>query len=233
MRYCRFSTGSVQAALAHWRASVVQQEPGSDERWNVHIYCAFRTPPNYGGYDFAYVLHAGGEPYSAPLADAIHRAERWYWKGVLGRCLTHGPGNAQPEFEQANGIPDQDDPLAHSGAVLVFGVDQYPDRSQRSAFHATPTIVRDGQPMTASVARDRDTQEWGVWLSCGEPGWLQAGGVPYRAPATVSAQRAERWYWQTALDMPLPRSEDNPQPSWEQDNHIPDLDDPIRLPQLV
>ena len=91
MRYCRFSTGWVRVVAAYWRASAVQQVPGSDERWRVHIYCAFRTPPYYGGYDSAYLLHAGGKPYSAPLAECIHRAERWYWEMALHGRLCHGP----------------------------------------------------------------------------------------------------------------------------------------------
>ena len=225
MRYCQFSTGWVRVVAAYWRTSVVQQEPGSDERWRVHVYCAFRTPPYYGGYDTAYLLHAGGEPYSAPLADCIHRAERWYWRAALGCGLDYGPENPQPEFEQANGIPAVDDPLAWSGGVVVPAVSAYPDRDDRTLFHSTPSLVRDGQETTAQVARDSDTREWGVWLTGGIPGWLQAGGSPYRAPATVSAQRAERWYWQAVYRVLMPHGEDFPQPEWEQDNHILDLDD--------
>ena len=113
---------------AYWRASVVQQDPGSDERWRVHIYCAFRTPPYYGGYDSAYLLHAGGKPYSAPLAECIHRAERWYWEIARHGRLCHGPGNPRLAYELANDIPDRDDPLARSSGIGYGGVDGYPDR---------------------------------------------------------------------------------------------------------
>ena len=233
MRYCQFSTGWVRAVGTYWRASVVQQDPGSDERWNIHIYYALRTPPHYGGYDRAYLLHAGGKPYSAPLAESIHRAERWYWQAALGGGLGYGPDNPQPEFEQANGIPATDDPLARSGGVAVPCVNGYPDRSSWTEFHSTPPLVREGQQAIASVVRDRDTGEWGVWVSCGTAGWLEAGGSPYRAPATVCVRRAERWYWQTVGGLALPHSDDFPAPRWERANQIPDLDDAVRQPQPV
>ena len=73
----------------------------------------------------------------------------------------------------------------------------------------------------------------GVWLASGTPGWLEAGGSPYRAPATVCAQRAERWYWQFVCGEPLRHGDDFPQHWWEQRNQIPDLDDAARLPQLA
>ena len=225
MRFCQFSTGWVRVATAYWRASVVQHEPQSDERWRVHIYCAFRTPPYYGGYDSAYLLHADGEPYSAPLADSIHRAERWYWQAALGGRLGYGPNNPQPEFEQANGIPAVNDPLTRSNGVAVPAVSGYPERDDRTEFHSTPPLVCEGQPTTAHVARDNDTREWGIWVAGETPGWLKAGSAPYRAPATVCSQRAERWYWQAVYGVRMPHGENFPQPGWEQDNGIPDLDD--------
>jgi len=88
-----------------------------------------------------------------------------------------------------------------------------------------------GQRRAASVIRDGDTGEWGVWLASDTPGWLEAGGSPYRAPATVCAHRAERWYWQIVCGGPLHHGDDFPQPLWEQRNQIPDLDDAARLPQ--
>ena len=233
MRYCQFSTGWVWAATAYWRASVVQHEAQSEERWRVHIYCAFHTPPYYGGYDSARLLHAGGAPYSAPLAASIHRAERWYWQAALGGRLGYGPNNPQPEFEQANGIPAINDPLTRSNGVVIPGVSGYPDRSSWTEFHSTPPLVREGQQTIASVVRDRDTGEWGVWVAGGTTRWLEAGGLPYRAPATVCVRRAERWYWQTVAGVALPHGDDFPQPKWEQDRCIPDLDDAARLPQLV
>ena len=228
MRYCQFSTGWVRVATAYWRASVVQQEPGSDERWRVHIYCAFHTPPYYGGYDSACLLHVGGEPYSAPLTASIHRAERWYWRAALGCSLNYGPSNPQPEFEQANGIPATDDPLMKSGGVAVPRVGGYPDRRCWTEFHSTPPLVREGRQTNANVVRDRDTGEWGVWVVDGAARWLEAGGSPYRAPATVCVRRAERWYWQTVAGTALLHSDDFPPPRWEQDNRIPDLDDAVR-----
>ena len=231
--YCRISTGWVRSCGAYWRASVIQQEPQSEKRWTVHIYCALRTPPYFGGYDRAYLLHAGGEPYSAPLSASIHRAERWYWQAALGRGLRYGPGNPQSDFELANGIPAIDDPLLRSGGVAVAGVSQYPDQPDRTAFHTTLPVECDGQRREASVVRDSDTGEWGVWLVGGTTGWLEAGGSPYRAPATVCAHRAERWYWQLVCGTPLHHRDEFPQPRWEQRNQIPDLDDAVRLPQLT
>ena len=228
MRYCQFSTGWVWVVAAYWRASVVQHEPQSDERWRVHIYCAFRTPPYYGGYDSAYLLHADGEPYSAPLTDSIHRAERWYWRAALGCGLNYGPNNPQPEFERANGIPATDDPLARSGGVVIPAVSEYPERDDRTEFHSTPPLVCKGQRTIASVVRDNDTREWGIWVAGETPGWLKAGGAPYRAPATVCSHRAERWYWQTVYGVRMPHGENFPQPGWEQDNRLPDLDDHLQ-----
>ena len=224
MRFCRYSTGWVRAVAAYWRASVVQQEPGSDERWNVHLYCALRTPPYYGGFDWAYLIHVDGRPYSAPLGVCIYRAERWYWETALNGRLCHGPHNPRPEFELANGIPDRDDPLALSGGIGYVRVDRYPDEPDISEYHTTLLVVCQGRQRTAEVIRDSDTGEWGVWLSGDAAGWLEAGGSPYRAPANVCAQRAERWYWQTVCGMAMPHSEDHPQPRWEQEHQIPDLD---------
>ena len=230
---CRLSTGWVRSCGAYWRASVIQQEPESEERWNVHIYCALRTPPYFGGHDRAYLLHAGGKPYSAPIAASIHRAERWYWQAVLGRDLRYGPGNPQSDFELANGIPAADDPLLGSGGIAVAGVSQYPDQPERSQLHTTLPVECGGQWRTASVVRDGDTGEWGVWLENDPSGWLQAGGSPYRAPATVCAHRAERWYWQLVRGESLCHGHDFPQHWWEQQHQIPDLDDAARLPQLA
>lgn len=231
MRYCQFSTGWVRSSGAYWRASVIQEEPQSEERWNVHIYCALRTPPYFGGYDRAYLLHAGGEPYSAPLAASIHRAERWYWQAALGGRLCYGPDNPQSEFELANGIPAIDDPLLRSSGVGAAVISEYPDQPDRSELHTTLGVECGGERRTASVIRDADTGEWGVWLRGGAPGWLEAGGSTYRAPGTVCVQRAERWYWQLVCGGPLRHDDDFPQHWWEQEHQIPDLDDPARLPQ--
>ena len=231
MRYCRSSTGWVRVSDAYWRACVVQEEPQSDERWNVRIYCALQTPPHYGAYDRAYLLHAGGEPYSAPLEASIHRAERWYWKAALGWGLDYGPGHPQSEFERASGIPAADNPLSRSGGVAHIGVSPCPDRGQTSAFHSTLPVLSGSQWHAASVVRDSGTREWGVRLSGDTEGWLEAGGSPYRAPATVCAQRAERWYWQLVCGTPMPHSDDFPQSRWEHQNQIPDLDDTTRVPQ--
>ena len=189
--------------------------------------------PGLHGHDSARLLHAGGEPYSAPLAASIHRAERWYWHAALGRRLDYGPNNPQPQFEQANGIPAINDPLARSNGVVVPGASGYPDRSSWTEFHSTPPLVCEGQQTVASVVRDGDTGEWGVWVAGGTAQWLEAGGSPYRAPATLCVCRAERWYWQTVAGVALPHSDDFPQPDWEQDNGIPDLDDAVRHPQLA
>ena len=231
MRYCYFSTGWVWVTVAYWRASVVQHEPGSDERWRVHIYCAFRTPPYYRGYDFAHLLHAGGQPYSAPLADCTHRAERWYWELALHGCLCHGPGNPRSAYELANDIPDRDDPLARSSGIGYGRVARYPHRPDVSEHHTTLPLACPDNPRRAAVIRDSDTGEWGVWISGEDAEWLEAGGSPYRAPANVCARRAERWYWQNACLVAMPHADDYPQSRWEQEHHIPDLDDESRLLQ--
>ena len=106
----------------------------------------------------------------------------------------YGPGNPQSDFELANGIPAIDDPLLRSGGVAVAGVSQYPGQPDRSDFHTTLPAECGGPRRAASVIRDSDTGEWGVWLAGGTPGWLEADGSPYRAPAMVCAHRAERWY---------------------------------------
>ena len=190
---------------------MIQPEPRSEERWNVHIYCALRTPPYFGGYDRAYLFHAGGEPYSAPLAASIHRAERWYWQAALGGRLCYGPHNPQSEFDLAKGIPAIDDPLLGSSGVGAAVIGEYPDQPDRSELHTTLGVECGGERRTASVIRDADTGEWGVWLTGGAPGWLQAGGSPYRAPGTVCVQRAERWYWQLVCGGPLRHRDDFPQ----------------------
>ena len=77
------------------------------------------------------ILHAGGEPYSAPLSASIHRAERWYWQAALGRGLHYGPDNPQSDFELAKGIPAIDDPLLRSGGVAITGVSQYPNQARQ------------------------------------------------------------------------------------------------------
>lgn len=229
VRLCRFSTGWVRAAYGYWRLSAVQEEYGSDERWNVHIYCALRTPPYYGGHDWGYLLHVGGKPYSAPLTSCIYRAERWYWEMALNGRLCHGPHNPRPEFELANDIPNRDDPLARSSGIGYAGVNSYPDLPDLTEYHSTLPVICRGQQRKAEVIRDSGTQEWGVWISGDEAGWLGAGGSPYRAPANVCAQRAERWYWQTACGIEMPHSDDYPQSRWERENQIPDLDDESRL----
>lgn len=231
MRLCRFSTGWVRDAFAYWRLSVVQEQPGCDERWNIHVYCALRTPPYYRAYDWAYLLHAGGMPYSAPLSACIYRAERWYWETALDGRLCHGPHNPRPDFELANDIPERDDPLSPSSGIGHSGVDRYPNRPEISEYHMTLPVTCRGQQRRAEVIRDKDTGEWGVWISGDEANWLEAGGQPYRAPANVCAQRVERWYWQTAVGIEMPHADDYPQPRWEQEHQIPDLDDPSRLLQ--
>ena len=177
----------------------------------------------------AYLLHVGGKPYSAPLAACIYRAERWYWEMALNGRLCHGAHNPRPEFELANDIPNRDDPLARSSGIGYAGVNSYPDLPDLTEYHSTLPVICRGQQRKAGVIRDSGTQEWGVWISGDEAGWLEAGGSPYRAPANVCAQRAERWYWQTACGIEMPHSDDYPQSRWEQENQIPDLDDESRL----
>ena len=150
---------------------------------------------------------------------------------ALNGRLCHGPHNPRPEFELANDIPDRDDPLARSSGIGFICVSNYPDQPDISEFHSTLPVMCQGQQRTAEVIRDSDSDEWGVWISGGEAGWLEAGGSPYRAPRNVCAQRAERWYWQTVCGIAMPHSDDYPQSRWEQENQIPDLDDASRLLQ--
>ena len=221
------STGWVKRSGAHWRFSAVQERPDHNERWNVHIYSALFTPPYYGGYDSAGVLHAGGAIYGAPLEDCIHRAERLYWRFAVGHLLGYGPTNPQSRFEQHNFIPDRDDRLRPIAPARFPKVCEYPDKPDICEFHTTRPVTWGGREQRASVVRDPDTREWGVWLSGATPGWLAAGGKPYRAPSDISASRAERWYWQKVYGVPLLHEGHFPQPAWETDNHIPDADDDL------
>ncbi len=45
----------------------------------------------------------------------------------------------------------------------------------------------------------------------------------------MCAQRAERWYWQTACGIEMPHSDDYPQSRWEQENQI-SPSAPLRVP---
>ena len=227
MLLSRYETGWVRTTRAYWRAGAVQQKPGCNKRWNVHICCALWTPPYYGGFDRACLLHAGGQPYSAPLVDCIHRAERWCWRVASGRTLGYGPDNPQSQFELDNAIPDVDELPRPSAPARFPNVGGYPDPPDLCEFHTTRPVLANGQVQQASVVRDPATRAWGIWLSGDAPGWMRAGGEPYRAPVDVCTHRAERWYWQKVCGSPLPHGERFPQPSWEMDNAIPDLDDDL------